>query len=124
MGCCTSAPEPKKIDGSVSFTSQAQQQKAAAQAQQGGGAGRHHAGHPGGGGGQVHLGGHAAAGAYRQPAPQTMQANPFQRVGPTPGGALTFVALFDYEARTAEDLSFHKGTLLGLDYTLLLAGSS
>lgn len=39
--------------------------------------------------------------------------NPFSRgpaVGPTGGGALTFVALFDYEARTAEDLSFRKGT--------------
>ena len=110
MGCCASAPEPKKIDGSVSFTSQAQQ-KAALQNQQSGGAGRH-PGHPGGGG-QVHMGGHAAAGPYRhQPAPQSVPANPFQRVGPTPGGALTFVALFDYEARTAEDLSFHKGTLL------------
>jgi hypothetical protein len=41
-------------------------------------------------------------------------ANPFARAGPATqsmggGGALTFVALFDYEARTAEDLSFNKG---------------
>lgn len=45
------------------------------------------------------------------------QNNPFANRGPgvmpsgpaTTGGALTFVALFDYEARTAEDLSFRKG---------------
>ena len=50
--------------------------------------------------------------------PQGNPNNPFmnrtqmQSVGPaTTGGALTFVALFDYEARTAEDLSFRKGKL-------------
>ncbi len=31
------------------------------------------------------------------------------------GGALSFVSLYDYTARTAEDLSFHKGeTLVGV----------
>ncbi len=30
------------------------------------------------------------------------------------GGALSFVSLYDYTARTAEDLSFHKGEALGL----------
>ena len=49
-------------------------------------------------------------------------ANPFMNRGPVApvggGGALTFVALFDYEARTAEDLSFHKGTLFSVDQAL------
>lgn len=112
MGCCTSSPEePKKIDGSVSFTSQ----KAAQQQRQQAGHGGHGQPHTGA---QVHMG-HPQAGGYnRQPviAVPNNQSNPFSRVGPATqslgggGGALTFVALFDYEARTAEDLSFHKGT--------------
>lgn len=50
--------------------------------------------------------------------------NPFQRANMGGGGAvmippgggsgaLSFVALYDYEARTAEDLSFAKGQLIG-----------
>lgn len=110
MGCCESAPEPQKIDGSVSFTSQ---KKPAQQHQPASGPGLHpgHGNH--GSGGQVHLG--HPQNYNRQPVVgQSMPGNPFSRVGPATqgtGGALTFVALFDYEARTAEDLSFHKGTL-------------
>lgn len=121
MGCCTSAPEPKKSDGSVSFTSQ---QKTAPQKPVQAVHGGQHGGH-GHAGGQVHLG-HPSSGGYnRQPVMTTPNANPnnpFSRVGPVTqsigGGALSFVALFDYEARTAEDLSFRKGT------HLLLACSS
>lgn len=105
------------MGGSVSFTSQ---QKPAQHHQQAGGPGHHHPPQHGGGG-QVHMGGGHPQGYNRQPviAVQNMPGNPF-RVGPATqsiggGGALTFVALFDYEARTAEDLSFHKGTVLGLD---------
>ena len=48
-----------------------------------------------------------------------VQGNPFAaRMGPPgggqTGGALSFVALYDYTARTAEDLSFHKGESLSL----------
>ena len=47
-----------------------------------------------------------------------MQSNPFQRSMPGggggmpgggSGGALTYVALYDYDARTHEDLTFRKG---------------
>lgn len=119
MGCFTSAPEPTKSDGSVSFTSQ---QKTAPVHQKPGQAvrgGQQHGAHGQSAGGQVQMGQHPASGGYnRQPVVITSNANPanpFSRVGPAAqsigGGALSFVALFDYEARTAEDLSFRKGTL-------------
>lgn len=121
MGCCTSAAEPKKKENSVSFEKKP-------------------AGHAGGGQprAQVHMGHQAAGHAYtHNPGgghmggmhqQQQMMAggnpnahsNPFNRgpviqsLGPPGGGALTFVALFDYEARTAEDLSFRKGEWLWL----------
>lgn len=119
MGCCTSAAEPKKKLESVSFTQQKPPQQHG----------------PGGQGhGQVHMG-HKAAGypgthmgaMHQQPMVVTAanSNNPFSRgsggmqamVGSPHvhvGGALTFVALFDYEARTAEDLSFQKGKCVHL----------
>ena len=39
--------------------------------------------------------------------------------GPMTGGALTFVAVYRYDARTAEDLSFSKGSLKALLLILL-----
>lgn len=102
MGCCASS-EPQKKTESVSFTTPKQ--------------GRQNQGDPGRS--LVHVGG--PGGGYRGPmdgAPQQMNSNPFNRgqapnmghpVGGT--GVLSFVALFDYDARTAEDLSFRKGTL-------------
>lgn len=98
MGCCTSAPEqPKKKADSVSFTHQSQ-----SNAQQ-----------------QVRV-----MPSHHPPVSQIsgpMQpGNPFQRAympgqigapmgAPVGGGALTFVALYNYDARTSEDLSFMKG---------------
>ena len=49
--------------------------------------------------------------------PQQVRSGPFNaggfvQAGPHPGGgggALTYVALYSYSARTAEDLSFVKG---------------
>lgn len=112
MGGCTSSPEkPKTKSDSVSFTSQQQTvQKFDA-----------HGGHihaqqqqRGYGGPQHQQRITANIGGPMQPN------NPFQRAnivggGPVhipPGGgsgALSFVALYDYDARTAEDLSFAKG---------------
>lgn len=113
MGCCTSAAEPQKKNESVSFQRSQQQQQHGVQ------------GHGGGGQVRVHQPTAQGQGYGRQPMHQQggmAQGNPnnpfinrtpgvMQSVGPpTTGGALTFVALFDYEARTAEDLSFRKGT--------------
>ena len=99
MGCCTSAAEPQKKNESVSFQRSGQQQ----QQQQG----------VVGGGGQVRVNqGYNRQPMHQQPVATPQGSNPFanRTVGPaTTGGALTFVALFDYEARTAEDLSFRKG---------------
>lgn len=106
MGCCTSTNEkPQKKSESVAFTTQ----KAVQQQQQ---QHHHHGGHPQA---QVHMAGQQMRGGMPQQPMITASnaaANPFNR-GPqaaTHGVALTFVALFDYEARTAEDLSFRKGT--------------
>ncbi len=115
MGGCTSSPEePKKNPDSVQYTHQYQQQ----QHQRAGGPASHgvprqgpvsHAPQyhhqqqhqvasisgpvqPGGGFGRAYIPGVGA------PAVQGGG-----------GGALTFVALYNYEARTAEDLSFAKG---------------
>ena len=41
------------------------------------------------------------------PQPQAIIQSP-----PAPGGVLTFVGLYDYDARTAEDLSFRKAERL------------
>lgn len=112
MGCCASAAEPKKKVDSVSFTTppatHQQQQQLPGQSR---------------GGPQVRVGGHNPAGYggnhghHQQPMMSNANPNnpfmsnmnrgPAQSMGQ--GGALTFVALFDYEARTAEDLSFRKG---------------
>ena len=112
MGGCTSSPEkPKTKSDSVSFTSQQQNvQKFDAH------------------GGHVSMQQHRGYGGpqhHQQPRVTNIggpmqPSNPFQRAnmvggGPvhiTPGGgtgALSFVALYDYDARTAEDLSFRKG---------------
>lgn len=115
MGCCTSAAEPQKQKDSVSF----QKQKPGGHPAAGGGGGgvraQGHGGHPAashpytqnpGGGGHMHQP-HMMSGnpnAHNNPFASRGQA----QLGP-PSGALTFVALFDYEARTAEDLSFRKG---------------
>ena len=103
MGCCTSATEkPQKKVESVSFTTQKPAQPVQTR-------GQVNMNHPPGGYG----GGQMRGGVHQQPMPTGVTANPFQRgpamQGTSGGGALTFVALFDYEARTAEDLSFRKG---------------
>lgn len=46
--------------------------------------------------------------AQAPPQPQAI----IQQPPPVPGGVLTFVGLYDYDARTAEDLSFRKGERL------------
>lgn len=114
MGCCTSSPEkPKTQSGSVSYTNQTnsgykqpvQQPQAHLQPM----------GH-----GNMHMA-HAHAQQQRMP----MVSGPMQpggafargynmpQMGATGasvgGGALSFVALYNYDARTAEDLSFVKG---------------
>ena len=107
MGCCASA-EPQKKNDSVSFTNTHKQVR-----QQPADPGR---------GGQVHMGMGGHQGGYRGPMdsapPQQMNSNPFSRGPAMPnmgvhmgGGVLSFIALFDYDARTAEDLSFRKGTM-------------
>ena len=100
MGCCASA-EPQKKNESVAFTNNPRQPQ---QKQMAPGRGQVHVGaHPGGG-----YRGHMEA-----PTHQPVNSNPFHR-GPAVanmGPVLSFVALFDYNARTAEDLSFRKGTL-------------
>lgn len=116
MGGCASNPEkPKQNPTSVAFTSQQQQNSQI----------RHNSGPPsshaiaiqrsGGytGGPQTHM--MAPMGSISSP----MQNNPFQRAmpgvgvmsGSTAGGALTYVALYDYDARTHEDLTFRKGII-------------
>ena len=127
MGGCTSSPEkPKQNSGSVAYTQKQQQQQQAAHPQ-------HNSGQPqqsravnmphggGGGGGGGYPGGSAhmmqpMAGSISGP----MQGNPFQRGMPGMGmggpmggggrgGTLTYIALYDYDARTHEDLTFRKG---------------
>ena len=126
MGGCTSSPEkPKQNPGSVAYTQkqQLQQQQAshpqhnsgqpvqshAMNVQRGGGGG----GYPGGSSHIMQpMGGNISG---------PMQGNPFQRgmpgmgMGQMPGapsrGTLTYIALYDYDARTHEDLTFRKGTL-------------
>ena len=119
MGCCASQPEtPKPVPGSVTYT---QQQSAQQQHQQ------HHpsnasAGNqvqfqqrkpaavsgPMGGGGQPHGGPFGAPRGYGAPGGQ-MGGPMMGGAGRGQGGALTFIALYNYSARTAEDLSFVKG---------------
>ncbi len=116
MGCCASASEkPHPKSESVAFTPQ----KAAQQNAQGRAPAQASHGRSGGGGGGGGYGGqmggmHHQQQQQQQPMGQPGGNNPFNR-GPAMqnmggGGALSFVALFDYEARTAEDLSFQKGT--------------
>lgn len=109
MGCCTSAPEkPKKKTESVSYT----QQQATFPQQ-----GQRYTQEP-----QVHISrGPPGYNASNISGPMAPGMSPFGRsympqVGPPTvslpgvgGGALTFVALYNYDARTAEDLSFNKG---------------
>lgn len=108
MGCCSSCTgkgdPPKKKEESVSFTRQQQTQRQES--------------------------------AHSMPAPQPVaqisgpmqSANPFQRSfaptiappsGGVVGGALTFVALYNYDARTSEDLSFVKGEFMGRKEVLI-----
>lgn len=116
MGSCVSSPErPQKNTESVSFTNQQQNPQ-----------------------GQRYQHGNQANQQRNYPMQQQQQApmgisgpmqpgNPFQRGMPGgqmrigqpmgaggggTGGALSFVALYEYTARTAEDLSFHKGMLV------------
>ena len=121
MGGCASSPEkPKQNSGSVAYTQKQQQQQAAHP--------QHNSGsvqpsramnmpHGGGGGG-----GYPGGSAHMMPPMASsisgpMQGNPFQRsmpgmVGPMSsnrGGTLTYIALYDYDARTHEDLTFRKG---------------
>ena len=105
MGCCTSAPEkPRKKSDSVSYTNQTNPQKHEPQIQithnppHGGHIPR---GHVSNISGPMHAGG-AFSRAY---VPQ-VGAPSIPGAG---AGALTFVALYNYEARTKEDLSFGKG---------------
>ena len=95
MGCCASA-EPQKNQESVSFTNAPKHQQASANV--------------GARGPQM---GHQPAQGYNS-QPRAAPANPFAPQAPAAGppgggGALSFIALFDYDARTAEDLSFRKG---------------
>lgn len=113
MGCCTSADKPQKNNESVSFTT-AQKQP-----------GHHHqqAGNPGRGG-PVQIGHQQQPGGYGQPRVMNQppaNANPFSPAMPSGGppgggGAISFIALFDYDARTAEDLSFKKGECKRLSF--------
>ena len=112
MGCCTSSPEkPKTQSGSVSYTNQqnAGYKQPAHQSQPQLQTSHGHPGH------NMHM-----APQQRVPAVSgPMQpGGAFSRGFMPPmggtgagvgGGALSFVALYNYEARTAEDLSFIKG---------------
>jgi len=102
MGCCTSAPEqPKKKADSVSFTHQSQTTSNSTH--------------------QVRVMPSHQPQQVSQISGPMQPGNPFQRAympgqigaptvgAPVGGGALTFVALYNYEARTSEDLSFMKG---------------
>ena len=118
MGCCTSSPEePKKKSDSVQYTNQQQRQQVLPsqgvprqapvshlqqyhQQQQPRQFVSNISGpvQPGGGFGRAYIPG--------------MGAPVVPGGGGGGGGALTFVALYNYDARTAEDLSFIKGETL------------
>ena len=118
MGGCTSSPEkPKQNSGSVAFTSQ--QQQPGSQIHHNSGPPQSHAMNMPRGGGGYPVGQPAH---MMQPMSSSisgpMQGNPFQRgmpgMGPMTGGGgrggtLTYIALYDYDARTHEDLTFRKG---------------
>ena len=106
MGCCTSEPEkPKKQSDSVAFHPTPTGHPAAApQAHN-----QYPPRHPAQAQPQMSVGG-----------PMQQMNNPFNRfpgnvvsspmgAGIPTGGALMFVSLYNYEARTKEDLSFGKG---------------
>ena len=110
MGCCASSPEkPKTQSGSVSYTNQtntgykqpAQQPQSQLQI----GHGNMHTGMPQGRPMAV-SGPMQAGGAFSRGFNMPQMAATGAAVG---GGALSFVALYNYDARTAEDLSFVKG---------------
>ena len=108
MGCCTSAPEqPKKKSDSVQYTPQ-QSQHPAGRRQEPSRIPVTHA--P-----QQHVssisGPMQPGGGFGRPYMPNIGA-PMVPGGGGGGGALTFVALYNYEARTAEDLSFVKGELM------------
>jgi len=97
MGCCASADKPQKNQESVSFTNAPKHQQASANM----------------GGGRGPQIGHQPPQGYNS-QPRANPTNPFASQAPAAGppgggGALSFIALFDYDARTAEDLSFRKG---------------
>lgn len=116
MGGCTSSPEkPKQNPGSVAFTSQQQGSQV-----------HHNSGPPPPSAHAIAMqrsGGYPGVQQTHMMSPMgggisgPMQSNPFQRgmpgaggmPGSTAGGALTYVALYDYDARTHEDLTFRKG---------------
>ena len=120
MGSCTSSPEkPKQNSGSVAYTQKQQQQQASAHHNAGMPQQTHsmniqHAGQPRYQGGPQHM-----MSPMSSSISGPMQGNPFQRgipgvgVGPMGGGGrvgtLTYIALYDYDARTHEDLTFRKG---------------
>lgn len=123
MGGCASSPEkPKQNSGSVAYTQKQQQQQQAAHPQHNSGQVQqsHAVNMPRGGGG----GGGYPGGSAHMMTPMgssisgPMQGNPFQRNMPgmggpmgggSRGGTLTYIALYDYDARTHEDLTFRKG---------------
>ena len=125
MGGCTSSPEkPKQNQDSVAFTHQQQHQPS--QAHMNSGPSSHpmaiqrSAAYPGVQ--PSHMMSPMGGGSISGP----MQSNPFQRSMPgssmpgSSGGALTYVALYDYDARTHEDLTFRKGIGLLFDMCSLL----
>ncbi len=108
MGCMSSTEKPQTKNESAHFAQQQNQPHQAAQQ-------RYHDSSRGGPASYPYPGQQQSAGISGPAQPQ----NPFintSRGGPGPvvqsTGALSFVALYDYSARTAEDLSFHKGAPL------------
>ena len=117
MGGCTSSPEkPRQNPDSVAFTHQQQHQPS--QVHMNSGPASHpmamqrSGGYPGQPSHMSPMGGGSISGP--------MQSNPFQRSMPGSsipggsGGALTYVALYDYDARTHEDLTFRKGMVYSM----------
>ena len=106
MGCCTSQPStPKAGKDTTSYVPQPSHPPQGNQVNASGIP--QHPQQPGHA--AVHRSGPFNATNFIPSGQPQKVGGPMMRPAPGAGGALTFVALYNYSARTAEDLSFAKG---------------